>query len=223
MPYEVLALGWLGTASLFGGASALAAARWGRDPFAWMLLGGVLGPLGLILLVAMHRDDLRRPVRYVIGPAMGPSRSTGERVLLAVDGSAGSLAAAETAIERHGATAREVCVLAVLPLEQADGLGSAGSLIRRRRMEDEFRRRVWQAADRLAGASVPVRTIMAFGEPCQQIARVAADERCDVILLGYRPRAARALLRRLLPQAIAIAAGRPIVVVEGDRHVIVRP
>ncbi len=223
MPYEVLALGWAGIAVLFGGISALVAARWGRDPFSWALLGSVLGPLGLFLLVAMHRDDLRRPVPYVIRQATGPSRSTGERVLLAVDGSPGSLAAAETAVERHGATARQVCVLAVLPLEQADGLGSPGSSIRRLRMEDEFRRRVWPAADRLAGAGLPVRTIIAFGEPCQQIARVAAGESCDAILLGYRPGAARALLRRLLPKAIAIAAGRPIVVVEGDRHVIVRP
>lgn len=223
MPYEVLALGWLGMASLFGGASALAAARWGRDPFAWVLLGAVLGPLGLLLLVAMHRDDVKRPVPHVTGPAMGPSRTTGDRVLLAVDGSPGSLAAAKTAVERHGATAREVCVLAVLPLEQVDGLGSHGSSIRRLRMEDEFRRRVWPAVHRLAGAGLPVRTIMAFGEPCQQIARVTADESCDAILLGYRPSAARALLRRLLPKASAIAAGRPIVVVEGDRHVIVRP
>jgi nucleotide-binding universal stress UspA family protein len=223
MPYEVLAIGWLGMASLFGGASALVAARWGRDPFAWALLGAVLGPLGLFLLVAMHRDDLRRPVPYVVGRMTGPLRRTGDRVLLVVDGSPAGLCAAEYVIKRYGGTAGEVFLMGVLPLEQADGLESPEGSVRRSRLESEFEECVGPARDLLATAGLPVRAIMAFGEPCQQITRVAVDKGCDVILLGYRRGATRALLKGLLPRRIARAAKRPLVVVEGDRHGIVDP
>jgi hypothetical protein len=221
MPYEVLVMGWLGVASLFGGASALAAARWGRDPFAWVLLGAVFGPLGLLLLAAMHRDDLRRPVRYMIGPATGSPRRTGSRVLLAVDDSPASLCAAEYVIERYGATGRLVDLMAVLPLERADGLESPEGSVRRSRLERDFEECVVAPRELLCAAGLRVHTVMAFGEPWRQISRVAKELGSDLTVVGLRAGTVASILRGPVPGEVAKVDSQPLIVVDEDRHAIV--
>ena len=45
MPFTVLIIAWVGVNLFFGALSALAASRWGRDPFAWLFLGSAVAPL----------------------------------------------------------------------------------------------------------------------------------------------------------------------------------
>jgi nucleotide-binding universal stress UspA family protein len=79
-----------------------------------------------------------------------------------------------------------------------------------RRDRDAFRRDRSRAAmvgaiERLASRRIPFRASTVIGTPAEAIAKVAADERVDEILVGERRRSA--WLRWLLPsQAEAIAA-----------------
>ncbi len=188
MSFTVFLVAWLAFNLIFAALSAYAASRWGRDPFGWLILGAVLGPLGFLLLLAMRRDDLRRSRPYLVGPGSRTGVKPYPRVLIAVDGSAASARAVGHVIDHFGATLDEVAVLSVLPIEVANGLTPAEDSPRRRRLEEEVERHLGSACAQLRAAGISHRPTTRFGDPASEILSLAEEGHYDLIIVGRRGR-----------------------------------
>lgn len=103
---------WLSTGLLFG----LAMGRHGYDPFAWWLLGTVLGPLVIpIALSAVHRpQEAPRVVKEGVA-ATGPVD-----LLVGVDGSPQAAAALTAALDLVGSRLGRLTLVAVTSLLHGD-------------------------------------------------------------------------------------------------------
>ena len=157
---------------------AYLAPRWGRDPFGWLLLSAVMGPIALVGLIGTRHSDLER------AQAPGEARPRVEhehRVLLAVDGSAASEGAARHVVDMRDEFADAV-VLAVLPHEAKATAAGRG--------EDEYNARVEhvtaRAVSALRAGGMPHRVVVTFGSPGEEIVRAAEREGADAIVVGRR-------------------------------------
>ncbi|MEX0801511.1 MAG: universal stress protein [Dehalococcoidia bacterium] len=214
MSFTVFALAWLGSGLAFGALSAYAASRWGRDPFAWLLLGAVLGPIGFLLLAGMHRDDLRRTRPSLAGAGSRAGGPPHVRVLLAVDGSPASARATQYVIDHFGPALQEVTVVGVLPLERANGVVAREESLRRRHLEEEVSRYLGDACAELRAAGTVCRPVTRFGDPADEILRLAQEEDCELIVMGRRGRGAVAkLLLGSVSDKVVRAAACPVMVV----------
>jgi nucleotide-binding universal stress UspA family protein len=159
-------------------AVAYLAPRWGRDPFGWLLLSAVMGPIALVGLVGTRHSDVERAK----SPQPARARSENDHcVLIAVDGSAAGVAAARHVAELSDEVG-EAAVLAVLPHEAQPRTAGPS--------RDEYAERVQRitgpALDALRAANVPARVIVAFGVPGEEIVRAAERESVDVVVVGRR-------------------------------------
>jgi nucleotide-binding universal stress UspA family protein len=109
-----------------------------------------------------------------------------ERVLLAVDDSAGSVAAVRAAVELAAACGAAIDVVTVLgdavAAEALATASSSGQVLRRReRAATALLRHAAEAADR---AAVPVHTVQLCGEPARHILAEARRCHADLIVVG---------------------------------------
>lgn len=214
MSFTTFALYVLATWMLCGVVSAFAASRWGRDPFAWLFTGSVLGPIGLLLLLVRRRDALRSP-RARSG---APQRSQGEglhgqgiRLLFAADGSGSSEEAIRVAIDRLGDRIGSAVLLTVLPIEMSEA--EAGGTARQQKVRDQIEQNLGTARKVIEAAGLPCTPLIRFGDPAAEILRAADEEAADLIGLGRRGRGAiaRALLGSV-SEAVVRTATRPVLV-----------
>ncbi len=151
--------------------------RWGRDPFGWLLLAAAMGPIAIVGLVGTRQSDVERGRRAHATPTRGDGRA---RVLIACDGSAPALAAAQHATTLGGHN--EAMLLTVLPHESRPRSDP--------RSRADYDERVAKATrgslEILRGANMDVRDAVVFGSPGEEIVRFAAQERVDVIVVGRR-------------------------------------
>ncbi|MEX1254071.1 MAG: universal stress protein [Dehalococcoidia bacterium] len=196
MPFTVLIIAWVGVNLIFGALSALAASRWGRDPFAWLFLGSAVGPIAFLLLVFVHQDDLRRARPGLAGPGSRAAAVAGPRVLVPVDGSAPSERAVRYVVERLGPRLSEVSILGVLAIERAEGQSAEEGSPRRRDLEQEIQRHLGSAGASLRAAGLVCKPIIRFGDPATEILEVVGKDAYDLVVMGRRGRgwAAKALL-----------------------------
>ncbi len=188
MSFASFAVIWLGFNLLFGALSAYTASRWGRDPFGWLLLGAVLGPLGFLLLVAMHADDARRSRQLLAERAVERGARAGLRVLVATDGSICSAKAVQYVVERLRNTLGEVTVVSVLPLEMANGTAKPEDSPRRQRLEEEIQGQLGATCATLRAAGITCSKMVRFGDPADEIVRLAEEGGFDMIVMGRRGR-----------------------------------
>lgn len=152
------------------------ASRSGRDPFGWVLAGGVLGPFALVALLASGQR-----VGGGARPA-GPSE-----VLLPTDGSESSLAAVAHVIAVRPKIG-SVTLLAVLPLERQDGAKSQPGSPVRRLYDEDVESHTGEAQRRLGAAAIPCGVVVRFGDPASEILRLAQEDRFGQIVMGRRGR-----------------------------------
>ena len=186
MSFSVFLIGWLATHLVIAALSAYSASRWGRDPFGWLLIGTVLGPIGFLVLVALHRDDAQRsrPTLATTG-AMGRGGPR-TRILVAVDGSASSVEAVKHVIEHLGADAQGVTVASVLPIESADGVAAPSDSVRKQRLDEEIDRHLGSASASFVAAGIPCDQVVRFGDPANEILELAREGDYGLIVMGRR-------------------------------------
>ena len=163
-----------------GAAAVVVMRRRGHDAFSWGLLFLFLGPIAVPLAVS---SDRHRPA----GPPR-PLPPGGLDVLVSHDGTTDAQAALETAMAFLGQQMTSLTLAAVVDLE-------APSTVRGR----EARLEAQQCLDAIAGGveqatSVPVATVVLFGEPAAALHRYAADNGYELIVAGCV--AARSVARR---------------------------
>jgi nucleotide-binding universal stress UspA family protein len=214
MPFTVLIIAWFGVTLFFGALSALAASRWGRDPFAWLFLGSAVGPIAFLLLVFVHQDDLRRARPGLAGPGSRTAVAAGPHVLVAVDGSTPSERAVQYVVERFGPRLSEVSVVGVLAIERAEGQMAEEGSPRRRDLEEEIQRHLGSACESLRAAALACKPIIRFGDPATEILELVAEDAYDLVVMGRRGRgrAAKALLGSVSEKVVR-EASCPVTVV----------
>jgi nucleotide-binding universal stress UspA family protein len=214
MPYELFLILWLGLNFLFGSLAAYLASRWGRDPFGWLFAGAVIGPIALILLIVEHRWE-PRAARSSLATAGLRTRSPSEwNVLVAVDGSSLSDQAVKYVVEHFGTTLGEVTVMGVLPIERAEGATMEEGSSRRKLLEEEIDRYLGAACSALRNAGIACRSVVRFGEPANEIIRLAREVDCDLIVMGRRGRGrATKLLLGSVSEKVTKEAPCPVTVV----------
>lgn len=167
----IVALGW----ALFGVSMALLMGRWGYQPFTWLVLALVLGPL--VLPVAANTNRLDRP-RVVARPSTGRNRTGSVDVLAGVDGSAESETAVRSAIDLLGPRIGRLTIATVVDFDTA---------ARSPQSEEQQR-----ARDLLQRAAEPIEptpgTIVLSGRPAELLRKFAAVNGYELIVIGRRGR-----------------------------------
>lgn len=186
MSFGTFLIGWLAMHLVIAALSAYSASRWGRDPFGWLLLGTVLGPIGFLVLVAIHRDDVRRSRPMLTGPGAKGRSGPHTRILVAVDGSASSAEAVKHVVEHLGAAAQGVTVATVLPIEAANGVTAPVESLRRQRIEEEIDRHLSSAFASFRAAGISCESVVRFGDPAGEILELAREGGYELIVMGRR-------------------------------------
>ena len=214
MSFELFAVVWLAFNLVFASISAYAASRWGRDPFGWLIVGAVLGPLGFLVLLGLHRDDLHRSRLQLVGPGSRSGVRPQTLVLLAVDGSAVSTRVVEYVTDHFGAILGEVAVLSVLPIEVAPSSTPIEDSPRGRHLEEEIERHLGSSCTQLRAAGISCRPITLFGDPAKEIITFAEEGQYDLIVMGRRGRGAVGkVLLGSVSDGVVKAASCPVMVV----------
>jgi nucleotide-binding universal stress UspA family protein len=167
------------------------AVRWGRDPFSWVIVCAVLGPFGLIALIAL-RPGATTPVPPTVA-GTSPDQPK-PRILVPVDGSVIATDAVRYVVSAFG-TSANLTIMTVLPRERGEVPSGADSP-RRQEGSEESRSHLAAAESVLRSAGIPFQEVTAFGEPAEEIMRAAREGNFDLIVMGRRGRGglAKALL-----------------------------
>lgn len=105
-------------------------------------------------------------------------------------------------------------LLAVLPIEMADGVQAAEGSLRRQQLEEEVERHIGSAPASLRAADIPCQPITRFGDPADEILALAGEADYKLIVMGRRGRGAVAkLLLGSVSDKVVKSAGCPVTVV----------
>lgn len=182
------------TASIFMG-------RRGHNPFAWLALGMILGPLVIPLgAVAVHEEQMRQRREVVRGTGAGGAVD----VLVGIDGSPESKAALHAAAGLFGALIGRLTLVSV---EDFDSAGSKTPL--------EIEERAVETLEHLASsveAQQPSAVILA-GRPADALMRYAVDQRYEVIVVGRRGRGVSKAMIGSTASRLTHGADVPVLVV----------
>lgn len=197
---------------LFGLATGYLAARWGRSGFGWLLSGCVLGPIGIILLLWRRLQDRESALHARPGAGPASERRGGARVLLATEGSPSSTRAAEQVVATLGRCIDAVTLVTVLPLESAPGPEGAAATPRQQRVQAEVEQGLGPARAVLQGAGIACEAVTRFGDPAEEILRLAGEGGYDCIALGRRGHGAvQRLLLGSVSERVAKTATCPVI------------
>jgi nucleotide-binding universal stress UspA family protein len=187
-----------------GLVSAVVMGRLGYAPFSWLVLGLVLGPLVVPLAFSRTRQARQVP-RAAVGVWRGPVD-----VLVGVDGSAESIAAANVVAALLGERIGRLTLATVVDYDTALG-GEAGPAHRATRLE------LAKAAEALAESIThDVDTAVLAGTPAEALVAQAADGQYDVLAIGRRGRGASKLVMGSVATRLSRDAPTPVLIV-GDR------
>jgi nucleotide-binding universal stress UspA family protein len=188
-----------------GLAAALAMGRRGHDPFTWLLVGALLGPIGAVLAVLRLRDSgtVRRLDAGL--PGDGPVD-----VLVGLDGSAAARGALSAVLELLGPRLGRLTLAGVGELDD-----TAAERAHEQALRAELRR---QAAaigagrtDRQAPAWTPA-TVLLTGEPAAALERLAVSNGYDLLAVGSRGSGLTTALLGSVATRLAAGAKVPVLV-----------
>jgi nucleotide-binding universal stress UspA family protein len=184
---------------------AVVMGRRGFDPFVWWLLGTVLGPLAIVLAVASGRERRHRaPVHQGGVPVRGCVD-----ILVGLDGSAHAVVALQMALDLLGDRLGRVALATVLPLDDSS---------QRRVDKSAARERLDGVAATVAraGSEVPPRMVLLYGQPADELERLAMDEGYDLLVVGARGAGLSTALLGSTATTLAARGRVPVLVAGGD-------
>jgi nucleotide-binding universal stress UspA family protein len=206
----VLAVVWLA----IGVVTAIVMGRRGHDPFVWLLLAIMLGPLALPLAVTADRHPgLLRPRRLL------PGAPAGGRVdlLVGIDGSQHAAAALDAALDLLGPRLGRLTLAAVTDVD-----ASVAHDQEEARLHQELRRQAERATTRLCAAGIQATAeLLLRGRPAPALLEHAAAGRYALVAVGTR---GAGLTHRLLGSvAESLAAGTtvPVLLASGRKRTTV--
>ena len=151
---------------LTGLVLAFVLGRRGHDPFAWLILGMLLGPLAIFLaLYSVEHDE--RDVVEVVAPPLGHPQGQID-VLVGFDGSAGSRAAMSLADHLFGDRVDRLTLVNVVPFDT----GHIDDREARSKLLDEVQ------VPRGVGLEV------VHGRPATAMQQLALRDRYDILVIG---------------------------------------
>jgi nucleotide-binding universal stress UspA family protein len=213
MPYEAFLAILVGINLVFAALSAFLASRWGREPFGWLLVGAILGPIGFVLLLLQHLSD-RTATRTTLASPGAPTTPAGPKVLIAVDGSPFGQQAVEHVVAQYGPSLGEANVVGVLAIERAEGLSSDEDSSRRKLLEQEVENHLGEACSVLQRAGIGCKGIIRFGDPASEILKLAEEIGATQIVMGRRGRGgAKKLLLGSVSEKVSKEAPCPVTIV----------
>jgi nucleotide-binding universal stress UspA family protein len=184
-----------------GVAASIFMGRRGHNPFAWLLLGAMLGPLVIPVIAVAVNEERMRERREVVG---GTSAGGPIDVLVGIDGSP----EAEAAL--HAASALIGPLIGRLTLATVEDFDTAGS-----RTPLDLERRAVETLERVA-SSVEARrpgAVVLTGRPADALMRYAVDEGYEVIAIGRRGRGANKAVMGSTASRLTAGADVPVLVV----------
>ena len=208
----------MATFACIGFVLAIVMGRLGNSPFAWGLLGLLLGPIALLLALVEVRNERRWWTRLVASgdPGGGPVD-----VLVGIDGSPESAAATTAALELLGGRVGRLTLVAVTDLDD-----SYAGREEQMRLQGELERqaeavRAWlRKLDGPAQAKqtvVPELQLMA-GRPATTLDTIASEDGYDLLVVGTRGTGMSSVLLGSVATSLAARASVPVLIV-GDQVV----
>ena len=203
--FEAIAA-WLTLVAVSAFVVALLARRWGHDPFGWVFLSAVMGPIAIVGLVGARIGERERPSPRRKQPSEGDARPK-FRILAACDGSAYGALIARRIVERHPDAG--VTILAVLPKE------SQPRSDERSRMDHDARVAAItkEPLAILEHAGIPASVSVAYGVPGEEIVRCANEDRPDLVMVGRRGAGLTKLLLGSVSDHVVRSTERPVLIV----------
>jgi nucleotide-binding universal stress UspA family protein len=205
--FEAIA-GWLALVAISAFVVALLARRWGHDPFGWVLLSAVMGPIAIVGLVGARIGERDRPSPRT-GPRSARRGQAAFRILAACDRSAYGPLIARRIVDLHPDA--DVTLLAVLPKESEPGADE------RSRMDHDERVAaiMTEPLAILEHAGIPASISVAYGIPGEEIVRCAREDRPDLVIVGRRGAGLTTLLLGSVSEYVVRSTDRPVLIV-GD-------
>jgi nucleotide-binding universal stress UspA family protein len=192
---------------------AIVMGRLGHSPFAWGLLGLLLGPIALLLALVEVRNERPWWTRLV---ASGPVD-----VLVGIDGSPESAAATTAALELLGDRVGRLTLVAVTEVDD-----STAGREERARLRQELERqaeavRAWlQERDGSAQAKLKVTPELQLmsGPPARTLDTIAAEDGYGLLVVGARGAGMSSVLLGSVATRLAARASVPVLII-GDQVV----
>ena len=176
----------LATFVCIGLVLAVVMARLGHSSFTWGVLGLVLGPIALLLALSSVRNGRPSWSRLLAGgdPGSGPVD-----VLIGIDGSPESAAAAAAALELLGDRAGRLALVAVTAIDD-----SLGGREEQARLQAELERQAQalqtaQGGGRQSGRpgqTVKPALVMRSGQPAAVLDQMALEDGYGLVVVGAR-------------------------------------
>jgi nucleotide-binding universal stress UspA family protein len=194
--FIIVALAW----GLLGVSTALVMGRRGHQPFMWLMLAIVFGPLVLPLAVNALIHDR---------PGLFQRLSTGRRgagnvdVLAGTDGSPEAESACRSAIHMLGSRLGRLTLAAVVDYDVAVGSGLAEE-------NERARTGLMRTAD---ATGLRPETLLLSGRPAEVLRKYAVEEGYDLIVVGRRGHGASRLLLGSVADALARGGEVPVLIV----------
>ncbi|HWD46887.1 MAG TPA: universal stress protein [Actinomycetota bacterium] len=216
MSYTVFLSLLMVTFACIGFVLAIVMGRLGHSPFAWGLLGLLLGPIALLLALVEVRSERPWWTRLV---ASGDPGSGPVDVLVGIDGSPESAAATTAALELLGDRVGRLTLVAVTEVDD-----SVAGREERDRLREELERqaeavRAWQREQRRTVKAVrpviPELQLMS-GPPARTLDTIAAEDGYGLLVVGARGAGMSSVLLGSVATRLAARASVPVLVI-GDQ------
>lgn len=180
---------------------AYLARRWGHDPFGWLFLAAVMGPIAIIALVGTrHRDqEVSRNAPVAVARESSP-------IIVACDGSPASADAARYVLASH---ADAPVVLLMVEAHEAEPRNDAERDEQRARLV----KTIAPAANVLRSAGVDLEEMVAYGNPGEQIVRCADANGARAIIIGRRGAGLSRALLGSVSDYVVKHAKQPVLVI----------
>jgi nucleotide-binding universal stress UspA family protein len=204
----------MATFACIGFVLAIVMGRLGYSPFAWGLLGLLLGPIALLLALVEVRNERPRWTRLVASgdPGGGPVD-----VLVGIDGSPESAAATTAALELLGGRVGRLTLVAVTEIDD-----SYAGREERARLQGELERQAEAVRNWLRERDGPVQAKQTVvpelkllaGQPATTLDTIAAADGYDLLVVGARGAGLSSVLLGSVASRLAARASVPVLVVD---------